>query len=352
MRINSLDGLRGFAVILVLVFHSFMPFTFGGFIGVDIFFVLSGFLITTLLLKEYDTCKTISFRNFYMRRALRLAPALIIVVTSFYIYSQYFMVGEKQEMAFVAVLGTLFYIANLAVAFDWFPMSYLLPTWSLSIEEQFYFFWPILLLLLLNGLKNRKNLIITISLIIIFLWINRTILVFNGASINRLYFGSDTHFDGLFVGCLSALLIAEFKNRNFNVNGILHKYKTIIPVLAIGFYVVSTIVLGNEIRVLYIWYFPLLEIVSAVLISFLYLQKNDRTVFLFSNKFLTWLGKISYGLYLWHWFIYRVMSDAGATGGYIALYGAGASILIAALSYYLIEKPILKMKKRFYSVKK
>ena len=85
MRIHSLDGLRGFAIVLVLIFHSFMPYTQGGFIGVDIFFVLSGFLITTLLLEEYDRYKTIRFKKFYMRRVLRLAPALILVLFSFYI---------------------------------------------------------------------------------------------------------------------------------------------------------------------------------------------------------------------------------------------------------------------------
>ena len=345
MRKHSLDGLRGFSILLVLAFHTFMPYTFGGFIGVDIFFVLSGFLITTLLFNEYETHNTINLKHFYIRRFLRLAPALITVVLAFYLYTQLFTEGERQENAHMAVLGTLLYVANLAAAYDWFAMSYLLPTWSLAIEEQFYFVWPLLFLLLLGHCKNQKHLILAVSLIIIFLWINRAWLALNDTPIDRLYFGSDTHSDGLFVGCLAALLTAHRHKFSSIINNcILQKWKVLIPGLAICFYLASTIALNKDIRSLYIWYFPLLEIVSAILICYLYLQKNSQTIFLLSNKYMVWLGSISYGLYLWHWLIFRILAENGVTGIFIGLYGTILSILVAALSFYLMEKPILKMK--------
>ena len=349
MRINSLDGLRGFSILLVLVSHTFLPYTFGGFIGVDIFFVLSGFLITTLLIEEHKQTNKINFKRFYMRRFLRLAPALVSVIICFYLYSQYFLEGPQQSNAYMAVAGSLFNVANLATAYDWFSMSYLLPTWSLSIEEQFYVIWPLLLLCLLKFTKNQKHLIVYLSLIILLLWINRTLLVLNDASIHRLYFGTDTHSDGLFVGCLAALLADQRHKFNTAIFQCIRKWQVLIPITAIVFYMASTITLDKEIRSLYIWYFPLLEIVSAMLISYLYLQKNNRITFLLSNKYLVWLGSISYGLYLWHWLIFRVIADTGVTGIFIALYGAIISIIVASLSFYFMEKPILKIKAENYS---
>lgn len=349
MRINSLDGLRGFSISLVLLSHTFMPYTFGGFIGVDIFFVLSGFLITTLLIEEHNQTNKINFKLFYIRRFLRLIPALITVIICFYLYSQYFLEGAQQANAYMAVAGSLFNIANLATAYDWFSMSYLLPTWSLSIEEQFYVVWPLLLLCLLKFAKSQKHLIVYLGLIILLLWINRTFLALNDASIHRLYFGTDTHSDGLFVGCLAALLTEQRHKFNTALLQFMRKWRIFIPILALTFYVCSTIALSKEIRSLYIWYFPLLEMVSAMLISYLYIQKNSRVTFLLSNKYLVWLGSISYGLYLWHWLIFRIIADTGVTGIFIAIYGTMVSIIVASLSFYFLEKPILKVKSENYS---
>ncbi len=347
MRIDSLDGLRGLAILLVLIYHSYAPFTQGGFIGVDIFFVLSGFLITTLLMKEHDTYGTIRFKKFYMRRFLRLAPALFLVLFSFYIYSQLYMSGEKQDGALLSIMGALFYVANLAKAFEWFSMGYLLPMWSLSVEEQFYLIWPLLLLSLLAFFSCRKSLMIVVAIMIISVWVNRSLLAIDGVSLERLYYGSDTHCDGLLVGCLAALLTIEYKHNLARVSGVVKKYTVYIPVIILLFYILSTLVMGRGIRSIYIWYLPLLEVLSALLIVYLYLRKSDRVVF-FSNKYLVWLGSISYGLYLWHWVVYRVVADIGGTGIDIAIYGSLASILLATISYYFVEKPVLRVKERFY----
>lgn len=350
MRISSFDGLRGFAISLVLIFHSFLPFTRGGFIGVDIFFVLSGFLITKLLLIEHQKKQTINFKNFYMRRLLRLAPALLSVVIFYYLYNQFFMTGRLYENHVASCLGALFYIANLSHAYEWFIMGWLLPTWSLSIEEQFYFIWPPIFLFLINRFGNNKSLILFLCFTIIAQWINRIFLVLDDATIDRLYYGSDTHSSGLLVGCLAACLLSWHETKRFKLINLVAKYPHLIVFLAIGFYTLSTAVLGREIRQLYIWYIPMLEAVSAVLISSLFIHRNNHTP-LFSNKYLAWLGSISYGVYLWHWIIFRLFAEINITGMYVLIFGTSCSIIVASLSFYFIEKPILRLKTRYQSTK-
>lgn len=349
MRISSFDGLRGFALILILFYHTFQPYTYGGFIGVDIFFVLSGFLITTLLLKEYNAHQNINFRFFYVRRILRLAPALIIMVSFYCIYGQLYFSEEQKHESITAALSTLFYIANIAPAYNWYPMGHLLPTWSLSIEEQFYFLWPIIFVLLFNNLNNQYKLIFSISTLIIALWINRILLTLDPSiSIDRLYFGSDTHSDGLLIGCLTAILIYYYEKAPSRILVFIKEKNTLITAIALAFFGLSFILLAREIRSLYIWYFPVLAIISAILISSLYLQKDIKPNIIFSNKALVWLGSISYGIYLWHWLVYRVINEMGATGFEMGLYGSIIAIVIASASFYFIEKPILKLKKHFY----
>lgn len=349
MHISSLDGLRGFALILIMLYHTFQPYTYGGFIGVDIFFVLSGLLITTLLLKEYNTHQSINFKFFYVRRILRLAPALIIMVSTFYIYGQFFFTEEQNTEAFAATLSTLFYTANIAKAYDWYPMGYLLPTWSLSIEEQFYFAWPIVFVLLFNNLKNQHKLILSISALIVVLWLNRIFLTLDSnTTIDRLYFGSDTHSDGLLIGCLTATLLFYYEQSSSKIIIFLRNRSTLITITCLAFFGLSFLFLGRDIRSLYIWYFPILSIISAILISSLYLQKNDKANILFSNKALVWLGSISYGVYLWHWPVYRVISEMGNKGFQMGLYGSLIAIAIASFSFYFIEKPILKLKRHFH----
>lgn len=347
VRISSLDGLRGFSVILVMIFHTFLPYTQGGFIGVDIFFVLSGFLITTLFLKEYESRKTLNLKNFYIRRILRLTPALVLFLSTFYIYSQFFMDAADKDSAASAALSALFYFANLAKAYDWIKLGALGHTWSLSIEEQFYFIWPAVFLFFCFSLKSKKNIAIAISIIIVSLWLNRILLTYSDASIGRLYNGSDTHSDGLFMGCLAALLINIYRKKFISFTELLRKYKISIPLISLLFFIVATPTMGIDIRSIYVWFLPLLNIVVAVLICFLYCKGNTYKTPLLSNKYLVWLGGISYGVYLWHWFVYRVLMGFGMDGVYVGLFGSVIAIAIASLSFYMIEKPILKVKKKF-----
>ena len=345
MRVDSFDGLRGFAILLVIYFHSFFPYSSGGFIGVDIFFVLSGFLITILLIKEYKSnLGIINFKYFYIRRSLRLIPALLTVVIFYYIYNQLFGNTVEKEISLYASLSSLFYVANFAKAFEWYNMGWLLPTWSLSVEEHFYLIWPLLFLLLIKQFSYKKNLIFSVVLIIILLSIHRIVLALNEVDVLRLYYSTDTHSTGLLTGCLFAILIDKYENSRFFTRILM--YKKPILFTAFSFYIISTLLADSHSHSLYIWFFPALELISAILICSLYLDRGN-TSFLLSNKALIALGKISYGLYLWHWIVFRILEQHFTFGPYLPLAGMVVSVFIASLSYSLIEMPFLRFKDNF-----
>jgi len=348
VRITALDGLRGFALILVLLFHTFSPFTYGGFIGVDIFFVLSGFLITHILISEYSRNNKINLKFFYIRRVLRLAPALLIVTMFYLLYTQTQLIGAEKEDAWWISFSTIFYFGNWLRAFDISSLNQLGHTWSLSIEEQFYLLWPLAIILAFKKLGNKKTIILTCISIVVILWINRGILVINDASIHRLYFATDTHIDGLLIGGLAAMLMNWYIVKKPNFISFFTRYNTHISYLSFTFYIISTLVLNMWLREIYIFYYPILSIITAILITSFYITKGDKQNYLFSNKWIVWLGSISYGVYLWHWLIYRILASYNIEGLIMGFYGSIVAILLASVSFYMVEKPILKHKSKFH----
>ena len=169
--IPALDGLRGIAILAVVLFHSaFFP---GGYFGVDVFFVLSGFLITSLIMREWVTTADINLKAFYIRRVLRLGPALIAVLIAACLYETAYLPYPGVESIFVRSSYALAYLANWIWAFrpDPQPLGSLLALWSLSIEEQFYLIWPSTLVLLLKSRIETKYigaflLLLTVSCVI------------------------------------------------------------------------------------------------------------------------------------------------------------------------------------------
>jgi len=151
----SLDGLRAIAIVLVMLLHAqamasgAWPYFLGGYTGVDIFFVLSGFLITSLLVQEWRDTGRISLRKFYIRRALRLLPALCVLLLVLGVGVKLF--GLYLHVTLATLLAALFYVANWALAFDTLDMGALHHTWSLSVEEQFYILWPLMLIGMLRA---------------------------------------------------------------------------------------------------------------------------------------------------------------------------------------------------------
>ena len=199
--VPALDGLRALAVMLVFLYHRHrLP---GGWVGVDIFFVLSGYLITSILITEQETTGVISLSRFYMRRACRLLPALVIVVCVAVAISVCFHY-QRRDTAIDAA-AALLYVADYRYALMDHQGTVLGHTWSLSIEEQFYFLWPLLLVVLLTKRSPRVALIVTLGLIfVVAVW--RVFLVATRSQpFSRVYFAFDTRVDELLIGCALAI---------------------------------------------------------------------------------------------------------------------------------------------------
>ncbi|HTR12637.1 MAG TPA: acyltransferase [Roseiarcus sp.] len=334
----SLDGLRALAILVVVLYHAASRFFPGGWSGVDIFFVLSGFLITTVLRREIEQTGRISFSKFYVRRALRLAPALMFLLAFEVVRSQFASDGSEALSA-VAVAAT--YVMNWSRAFHLFPQGVLGHTWSLSAEEQFYLIWPITLVLIAERGAIKW---VAATLAIVMTW--RVVLLFAGSGADRIYNGFDTHCDGFLVGCLLGLVGVEAcRNAMAGLGGLgRHLLSPALPLASLAL-VVLLLPWGEATCAFGIAF---ANACSGWLIIAVY--GNNWLERLLSSTPLAYTGKISYGWYLWH---YPALSLAHRIhfGGWrqhvFAIAVIGGSYAIAALSYAYFEKPFLMWKRRF-----
>ncbi|TMF01949.1 MAG: acyltransferase [Chloroflexi bacterium] len=211
----ALDGLRAVSILAVLSRHS--GWLSGGYLGVDVFFALSGFLITALLTEEYGLTGMIKLRLFYARRALRLLPALAVCVVICEIVLLATLPPEFGPLALQQGAAVMFYVANWAPIWG-LPMGVFSHAWSLAIEEQFYLVWPIILIVLLRGIQHRLLLTAVVSAAagVACMW--RLALTQPGTPLIRLYAGLDTHADSLLLGCAAGLLMSS--GRLSTTNGV------------------------------------------------------------------------------------------------------------------------------------
>jgi peptidoglycan/LPS O-acetylase OafA/YrhL len=311
-RIPALDGLRGVAILLVLISH-YLLIGGGGPAGVGLFFVLSGFLITTLLLEEIRTTGTVSLRRFYTRRFRRLFPALagLLVI--------YLLVQAAQganELPRVILTG--FYASNFIDAFT--PSGLggaLAPLWSLALEEQFYLVWPCLLVLLM---KTRRPMVVITGMFLAVL-LYRVAIAAWGAPIHRLYFGPDTASAWLLGGAVLAMLRAHWPSMRVPE-----------PLPIIGYVIVLVAFFTDPWLRIMQGYLPVVFICgSAILVAAA--VTPTRMAQLLSVRPLVGLGRISYSLYLWHLPLLVVF------GWQLRMVALPVSIAVATLSYRYIEQP-------------
>jgi peptidoglycan/LPS O-acetylase OafA/YrhL len=311
-HIPALDGLRGIAILLVIAFH-YTGQPFGGGYGVDLFFVLSGFLITTLLLEERVARGRISLGGFYARRARRLFPALAALLCAYLIYNA---ILGRNALTTVADYGLYFGNIYFVVSHkaDNTGLGHL---WSLAQEEQFYLLWPCLLLI---AARVRRP-VYWITALVLALVAYRFALILHGAGVNRLYRAPDTHSEGLLLGAGLAYL----RQQGFVAGewaGKLGLALTIPPVVA-GDWRIGL---------------PVFEL-GAVLLVAAALSNTDLARGL-SVRPLLWLGTLSYSLYLWH---YPVLWAFHANHRLVAL---AVSFLLAWLSYRYVERPFRTRRSR------
>lgn len=345
-QVPALDGLRGIAIMLVLAHHQLIPVSFaGGFLGVDLFFVLSGYLITGLLLSEFHATSAISFRNFYMRRVLRLAPALVVYLIACLVVTYHLQFAQLAREAKLIVIA-LCYSTNWRMALGWDRS--LDPTaiiWSLSIEEQFYLLWPLLFSACL-ALRLRKSVIVAgLMLAILAIMAHRHWLFQGGVELHRLYYGTDTRADALLTGCLFALFPSRqnaWHQRpmiNVSVNAAM-----MLSAISL-FYLLLTTTFTD--RFLYNGGYTAVAVVSGVLIWGAANAPSHVLTRALETHALRWLGKVSYGLYLWHWLLLKSTTFYWLVGKWDSWARFVVALGVAAFSFYVIERPFNRLKVRF-----
>jgi peptidoglycan/LPS O-acetylase OafA/YrhL len=324
--IAALDGIRAFAVLSVMAYHTGHPIAQGGMIGVDVFFVLSGFLITSILVSEYDRRHGISLKAFYLRRLLRLAPPLLLMLSVFVMLSTWLDPDPQSRYEEAAIAAA--YLTNWARMTENFQPAFLAHCWSLAVEEQFYLLWPLVLIVTLR--YARQYAAWAAIGIAIASWLTYFALADDQT---RVYNGLDTRAHGLMVGCAIAFLRV-------------HLPRFLGPLALAGLCVIAMMDWTGTYR--FAVCLMLTEILAAVLILDV-VRDGSYLRRLLSMRAVVWVGTISYGLYLWHWPIYRLMFQFEATGWQVVVFGAGGAFVAATLSRYLLELPMLRMKDRVSS---
>jgi peptidoglycan/LPS O-acetylase OafA/YrhL len=330
----ELDGLRGVAILLVMLAHASIPgFAAGGVAGVTLFFVLSGFLITSILASEHVRSGRVSFGLFYRRRALRLLPALIALIVVGCAYES--VDGFDRETAQHGLIALLYFGNWSSVAGTWLG-PWFGHTWSLAIEEQFYLVWPLVLILLL-AIRRYRLAVAVVGVGAALATAERAILWHGSESSDRVYFGTDTRADALLLGAALALWTARggriLVGRWVGVLGVALLIAAIPLTGSWTTYVLS----------------PTLAAVGALLIL-AYLAHAGRGKPL-RIPFLRFSGRISYGLYLWHvplvWVLLPHLTDVPLLVRAIVLFVVSYGLAMA--SYRWIELPFLRRKNRLAS---
>lgn len=347
----ALDGLRGAAVIGVVAYH--FDLLRGGYLGVDLFFVLSGFLITSLLLDEIATSGTVSLGRFWSRRIGRLLPGLLLFLIGGAIYARWGATNSELAAIRHDGLSGLFYVANWTQIssnvdyWDHFTTpSIFRHLWSLAIEEQFYLVWPIVALLVSMATRRPARSIGVVAVIGAFLSASFATLLFHpGQATTRIYFGTDTRIAAILMGAATATLgwIAR--------NGRPHPRSDSKPVVEI---VRDTTVALSLVFLVLCWTFidgtnPILwrggligcGFAAAAVIGIFGSSNSGRFAPLFTIPILRWLGKVSYSLYLWHWLVRVALDHSRVSLPRLPLIctWAALSIALAAASYYFVEVP-------------
>lgn len=347
----GLDGIRALAIIGVLLYHADLEWFPGGFLGVDVFFVLSGFLITTLILEEYERSGTVNFRRFYIRRAQRLLPALFFMLLAFGAIVAIFYRDAARAFGTDAV-SALFYVTNwwYIVAdqsyFEFIGRPALLKhLWSLAVEEQFYLVWPAIAFVLMRWGKRRLVRRVAVILAVASTAWMAILAVNNGyplmADPSRAYFGTDAHAMGLLIGAALATLwrpgrlpttIPQASVRLLTGLGI----AAIVGIIAFYGYV------GWYTPWLYRGGFLVLALVVALAIALVTHPALPLGRWL-GKQPMRYLGQRSYGIYLWHWPIFMITRpnlDVPIDGTLLFVVRIGLTLAVAEVSYRLIEMPI------------
>jgi len=344
----ALDGLRGVAIVAVLAYHFGVPGAGGGFLGVDLFFVLSGFLIGSLLAGELATTGRVDLVRFWARRARRLLPALVVVAIGIAIWTR--MAGDWDTWGVRRdeLLATLGYVANwhfVGASSDYFAAaagaSPLQHTWSLGIEEQFYLLWPILFLVAVRIGGRRRVVPIALASLLVVASVAAAGVLFDPASPSRAYYGTDTRIHQILIGVVLGLAMRPW--RRPQAVRLRERQALAIAQLPLALLLLAGFVFADATDVLYYRGGSLmLALVAAGLIFTIERAPTGPVARLLSTRLLVAAGVISYGLYLWHWPVVVATAPADPAAGALSLVALRLALTVglATAMYLVVERPI------------
>jgi peptidoglycan/LPS O-acetylase OafA/YrhL len=350
----GLDGLRGISVTAVILYHAGIFWLPGGFLGVEVFFVISGYLITSLLLTEWKQTGKISFKGFWLRRAKRLLPALFALLGITFVYSAIFYPSQLRSI-FEEIIAAFGYFTNWFLIFSeksYFENAAQPPMfrhlWSLAVEEQFYIFFPLVFVV---GMRLFKQKLFPLGLALAALGsaILMLVLYSPSADPSRVYYGTDTRISALLIGCILAYVwqphwkIQDYNQRQPKLVWSLN----LLGVAAFGGLLWFFFNVDQLQPFLYRGGFVLVSLLTAALIM---VCAHPRTHFgkLIGIAPLRWLGTRSYSLYLWHWVVFNVTRpevDLPLDGLPLLALRLSITLVLAELSYHLVETPFRKIAK-------
>jgi peptidoglycan/LPS O-acetylase OafA/YrhL len=367
--IPAIDGLRALAVIAVMFYHLGFSWIPGGFLGVDLFFVISGYVITRMLLDSIAQSGGLDLRGFYLARLRRLLPALLFMLTTTVIAVGIWAPDTIKRLLIdtpFALTGTInwWLVANEQDYFESIGRPPLLQhTWSLAVEAQFYLIWPLILYFILKKFGKKHIPVAALSIAaasgIALLLVSVSIDAANASKVSHVYFGTDTHSIGLFLG---AALAVSWIPQNFRVE-ISRKGQNFIDGIGVfGFIgiLATFFFIDASNPAMYKIAFPLAGIFGAAIIASI-VHPASRFAPVLQNKVLLWIGERSYAIYLWHWVIFQVTRPTVDLAGQAwALYSLRILIVfaLADISLRYVELPVRRgviqywLKGRKYRTKK
>lgn len=335
----DVQGLRAVAVVLVVLQHTF-AWPLGGFLGVDVFYVISGFLITSLLLREIESTGTISMRGFYARRVRRILPAASVALLAVTVAAAILWYVPRALQTALDALSAVLFVSNwhfigvnvdyLAGAAATSPVQHF---WSLSIEEQFYAIWPLLLLLLLGSFRGSRR-ALTAAVVLLFAASLAWAAAHTATDPTAAYFDTFARAWELLAGALVAL---------FGTAGprVPRRVRSWVSGFGVALIVAASILVTPTLALPFPWVAP--AVLGAVLVVWARAEVGTRS--LLGNRVSRWIGDISYSLYLWHLPVYVFAISIFGTTPLVAILSLVVMVGLAALSYRFVEQPFIRRKR-------
>jgi peptidoglycan/LPS O-acetylase OafA/YrhL len=344
--VPQLDGLRAIAVLLVVLFHlGLRPFR-SGFLGVDIFFVISGFLITSLLIAESERTGRISLSAFWARRARRLLPALALMLLAVALAGWLSATFSERASLRTDLLSTVGYVANwhFIRTASYFantgvpsPVEH---TWSLAIEEQFYLVWPLLVAGLIVASKRWLRAVAIVAVIGVVVSAGSLAVLWGPDSVERAYMGTDARIFEPLIGALGAILITSV-----GVRGRLERHGSWIGIVGAFGLVILIALVGPSGRGYYFGGALILSAMTLLVLASVWVGAAGPLGRTLGWRPLVWVGAISYGIYLWHWPVTIWLNARDPAASHLAvrrLLAIALTTAAAAASFYAVERRVRK----------